>query len=76
MGEFAGRGSGVDRGAMRVLIVDDEAPARTRLRQMLAAHADVEVAGEAETGVQAMELAGRRVSKRAPAVCDVAPLRG
>jgi len=41
---------------IRVLIVDDEAPARTRLRQMLAAHTDIEVAGEAETGVQAMEL--------------------
>ena len=40
---------------IRVLIVDDEAPARARLRQMLASHADVEVAGEAETGVQAME---------------------
>jgi two-component system LytT family response regulator len=43
---------------MRVLIVDDEAPARSRLRQMLAAHPDVEVAGEAETGVRAMEMAG------------------
>lgn len=42
---------------MRVLIVDDEAPARVRLRQMLAAHADLEIAGEAETGVQAMEMA-------------------
>jgi two-component system LytT family response regulator len=42
---------------MRVLIADDEAPARARLRQMLAAHADVEIAGEAETGTQAMELA-------------------
>ena len=41
---------------IRVLIVDDEAPARARLRQMLAAHADIEIAGEAETGVQAMEL--------------------
>ena len=40
---------------IRVLIVDDEAPARARLRQMLASHADVEIAGEAETGVQAME---------------------
>jgi two-component system LytT family response regulator len=40
---------------IRVLIVDDEAPARTRLRQLLASHADVEIAGEAETGVQAME---------------------
>src|SRR5215472_4540839 len=42
---------------MRVLIADDEAPARARLRQMLAAYADMEVAGEAETGVQAMEMA-------------------
>jgi two-component system LytT family response regulator len=43
---------------IRVLIVDDEAPARTRLRQLLAAHPDVEILGEAETGMQAMELAG------------------
>ncbi len=42
---------------IRALIVDDEAPARSRLRQMLAAHGDVEVVGEAETGVQAMEMA-------------------
>lgn len=49
---------------MRVLIVDDEAPARTRLRQLLAAHPDCEIAGEAETGVQAMEL----VSKLKPDV--------
>jgi two-component system LytT family response regulator len=42
---------------LRVLIVDDEAPARARLRQMLAAYPDVEVVGQAETGVQAMEQA-------------------
>jgi len=42
---------------MRVLIVDDEAPARARLRQLLASQPDVEIAGEAETGIQAMELA-------------------
>ena len=42
---------------MRVLIVDDEAPARARLLQMLAAYPDVEIAGEAETGPQAMEMA-------------------
>lgn len=41
---------------MRVLIVDDEAPTRVRLRQMLGAHADVEIAGEAETGIEAMEM--------------------
>jgi two-component system LytT family response regulator len=45
---------------MRVLIVDDEAPARLRLRQLLAAHADVEIAGEAETGAQALELAAQQ----------------
>ena len=41
---------------IRVLIVDDEAPARARLRQMLAMHTDLEVAGEAETGTQAMQM--------------------
>lgn len=41
---------------MRILIVDDEAPTRARLRQMLGAHADVEIAGEAETGIEAMEM--------------------
>ncbi len=44
---------------LRVLVVDDEAPARARLRQMLAAHPDVEIAGEAESGPQAMELASQ-----------------
>jgi len=42
---------------IRVLIVDDEAPTRVRLRQMLASHTDVEIAGEAENGTQAMEIA-------------------
>lgn len=42
---------------MRVLIVDDEAPARARLREMLASESDVEIAGDAESGAQAMELA-------------------
>ena len=32
---------------MRILIVDDEAPARARLRSLLAAYTDVEVVGEA-----------------------------
>jgi len=44
---------------IHTLIADDEAPARARLRQLLASHSDVEIVGEAETGVQAMELAGR-----------------
>ena len=41
---------------MRVLIVDDEAPARARLRQMLASEEGCEIAGEAETGTQAMQM--------------------
>lgn len=40
---------------IRTLLVDDEQPARERLRQLLSAHADVEVVGEAEDGVQAAE---------------------
>jgi two-component system LytT family response regulator len=40
---------------MRVLIVDDERPARARLRRLLEAEADVEIAGEASTGAAAVE---------------------
>ena len=39
---------------MRVLIVDDELPARTKLRRLLGASADVEIVGEAATGLQAV----------------------
>ena len=42
---------------MRVLIVDDEAPARARLRRLLDAATDVEVVGEASDGAQALALA-------------------
>ena len=42
--------------ALRVLIADDEAPARARLRQMLASETDLEIAGEAETGSETMQL--------------------
>lgn len=41
---------------MRVLIVDDEPLARRRLVQLLAALPDVEIAGEAEGGREALEL--------------------
>lgn len=47
---------------MRILIVDDEQPARDRLRQLLAAENDVEIVGEAEDGVQTLE----RVSELTP----------
>jgi two-component system LytT family response regulator len=42
--------------AMRILIVDDEAPARARLRQMVASQEGFEIAGEASTGVEAIKL--------------------
>jgi two-component system LytT family response regulator len=42
---------------MRALIVDDEAPARSKLRRMLGAFGDVEVVGEAADGASAMALA-------------------
>ncbi|MCW5661484.1 MAG: response regulator transcription factor [Burkholderiaceae bacterium] len=41
---------------MRVLLVDDEAPARARLRRLLLAHAEVEVVAEARNGREALEL--------------------
>jgi two-component system LytT family response regulator len=41
---------------LRALIVDDEAPARERLRRMLAEIETVEIVGEAEDGVQAVEM--------------------
>jgi len=44
---------------MRTLIVDDEPPARERLRRMLTGIGTVEIIGEAEGGVQAVEMIER-----------------
>ncbi len=41
--------------SLRVLLVDDEAPARGRLRQLLSERADVAIVGEADDGVAAIE---------------------
>lgn len=46
---------------LRVMIVDDERPARTRLRRLLADHADVSVVAEAGTAADA-----RRALREAP----------
>lgn len=43
--------------SLRALIVDDEAPARTELRSLLAEHPEVEVVGEAATVREALALA-------------------
>jgi two-component system LytT family response regulator len=40
-----------------VVIVDDEAPARALLREMLATEPDVEIVGEATTGLEAVKAA-------------------
>ena len=44
---------------IRTVIVEDEAPARGRLLRFLKAHADIEVAGEAATGADAIALIER-----------------
>lgn len=46
--------------SVRVLICDDQALVRAGFRKLLEAAPDVEVLGEAEDGMQAVELAGRR----------------
>ena len=45
---------------VRALIVDDEPPARARLRQLLDAHGGVTVVGEAASGAEALELIRER----------------
>jgi two-component system, LytTR family, response regulator len=47
--------------SMRVLIVDDEAPSRAKIRRYLGEYDDVEIVGEAENGVQATERIGELV---------------
>jgi two-component system LytT family response regulator len=47
---------------MRVLVIDDEAPARAKERRYLAEYADVEIVGEAENGLEAVE----RIAELAP----------
>ena len=47
---------------IKVLLADDEQPARDRLRQLLAGESDLEIVGEAEDGVQAVE----RVAELSP----------
>ena len=42
---------------IRALLVDDEAPARSELRYLLASHPQVEVVGEAASAAEALKLA-------------------
>jgi len=43
---------------MRILIVDDEAPARAKMRRYVDEYSDIEIVGEAENGVEAVERIG------------------
>jgi DNA-binding NarL/FixJ family response regulator len=45
-----------DKASIRVFIADDHAIVREGLKQILADHADIVVAGEAETGLDAIKL--------------------
>lgn len=45
--------------SLRILVVDDEAPARERLERLLAGLSDVELAGAAASGEEALRLADR-----------------
>ena len=47
---------------LRTLVVDDEPPARDRLRRLLEDHSDVEWVGEASSGLEALE----RIAELAP----------
>jgi len=47
--------------SLRILIVDDEPPARERLRSMLAETAEFEVAGEASNGEQAIDMVDKLI---------------
>ena len=47
--------------AIRVMIVDDEAPARERLRRFLEEVQEVEIIAEAQNGLQAVEMIETRV---------------
>lgn len=40
---------------IRTVLIDDEQPARERLKQLLSAHPDIEVVGEAGDGIEAAE---------------------
>jgi two-component system, LytTR family, response regulator AlgR len=51
----------VNAALLRVLIVDDEPLARTRLRSLLMAHPDVEIVGEAEDGQSAVDACQQRL---------------
>jgi len=41
---------------MRVLIIDDEKLARSRLRRMLGKYEDIEIVGEAKNGKEALKM--------------------
>ncbi|MCA2990684.1 MAG: response regulator transcription factor [Gemmatimonas sp.] len=51
-----GSSTGGEKARVRVLIVDDETLARQRVRRLLQNESDVEIVGEAESGLEAVEM--------------------
>ena len=51
-------------GAVRVLLVDDQAVVRAGLATILSAHDDLEVVGEASDGIEAVAAVRRLASRR------------
>ena len=47
---------------LRVIVVDDEALARTLLRELLGAHPDIEVIAECGNGFEAVKAVSERLS--------------
>jgi DNA-binding LytR/AlgR family response regulator len=56
---------------LKVLIVDDEAPARDELRYLLSAHPEVEVVGEAGSAEEALALALAESIRYDAVFCDI-----
>ena len=50
---------------VRAVIVDDEAPARSLVREYLGAHSDIEIVGECANGFEAV----KRIGERSPTWC-------
>ena len=61
---------------IRAIVADDERPARSFLSSMLRRRPDVDIVGEAETGVEAVSLIERERPDLAFLEIDTAVLRG
>jgi two-component system LytT family response regulator len=56
---IANAGSRTDECMIRAVLIDDEPPARRKLRHLLSPEPDIDIVGEAGSGAQAVELLNR-----------------